>query len=171
MKKARWEVEGGEPGVAGAENKQDAAPGWSAEEQTWKGGKGGAAETPHPTHQGGAGRSAFPSRHPSPTRGAHRSPRLLAGKSLNWAHGQAGVKDLVRLCQKRASPPPPPPAWLAGCAQPQTPTTIHGLTRRLTLSTRTLSAREEPPLAGVARVRWGFRPSSENFVKDGNSQR
>lgn len=84
--------------------------GWSAGQRTWKGGKVGVAGAPHPTHQGGAGRgmgeSASRYLHPSPTRGAHRSPRLPAGKSLNWVHGQAGGKDLVPVGQERACGPP-----------------------------------------------------------------
>lgn len=121
--------------------------------------------TPH----GGAGRAraAAPSWHPSPTRGAHRSPRLLAGKPLNWAPGQAAVRDLVLLRQERVRAARPQ-ARLALRARAQPPTASpggHPAPQGPSLPPRS------PHRPGLLGSGGGIRPRSENFAKDGNSPR
>lgn len=133
-----WEVGGGETGAAGAENKQDAAPGGSAGVRTWQGGKDCVARPRHRINPGG-GRSASGRRHPSPTRGAHRSPQLPVGKSLNWAPRQPDEKALVPPAGRRGRGRGAPLGRLAWCAHRHTqpPPPRHGLTGLPPLCPRT----------------------------------
>lgn len=129
--------------------------GWSAGQQTWKGGKVGVAGAPHPTHQGGAGNRRICVSAPAPE---PHSGRAQVASASRW---EILELDAWTGWWERPGASRPgagvraPQARLARCAEAQPPTAAHRLTRRPSLSTSTRSAREEPPPPGVAGVRWG----------------
>lgn len=120
---------------------------------------------PGTPHNQGRGRSAPRRGHRSPTQGAHRSPPLPTGKSLNWAHGRVGEKDLGPSAGERGAGD-----WgVGGCGtpssalvvRPQTQTHSHlsyqaatSLHKDLGLPARSLHCR---------RGRWGGRWGSVPF--------
>lgn len=139
--------------------------GWSAGQRTWKGGKVGVAGAPHPTHQGGAGDGGICVSAPAPE---PHSGRAQVASASRW-----GILELGAWTgwweRPGASRPGAgvraPQARLARCAEAQPPTAAHRLTRRPSLSTRTRSAREEPPPSGAAGVRWGSVLPRETLQK------
>lgn len=120
--------------------------------------RGAAWLAPGTPHNQDRGRSAPRCGHRSPKPDAHWSPRLPAGKSLNWAHRRAGEKDLVPPAGGRE-------AAVAGWGHPKpgscgahTETDTHGLTRLPPLSTRSRVCPRTDATAGVVRGRWGSAP-------------
>lgn len=173
-KEARWEVEVGRD-ESSRSRKQT---GYSARRSAGLLGNGPERvgrlawlepRTPYTRAGRGMGESASRRLHPSPgcTRGAHRSPRLPAGKSLNWVHRQAGEKDLVPVGQERVCGPRKL-RWLGAQrhSHPQPPTDSPG--SHPSLQGPGLPARSPHRLA--LKGSGGVCRSSENFAKDGNSR-
>lgn len=110
--------------------------------------RGAAWLAPGTPHNQDRGRSAPRCGHRSPKPDAHWSPRLPAGKSLNWAHRRAGEKDPVPPAGGRE-------AAVAGWGHPKPGSCgAHTETRHPRPYQAATSLHKEPGLPANRRHRW-----------------